>query len=102
MGASITTITIAGIVNLPKAPIPGFFRPSARVCDGGFMTTADAIIALELGHYRLREQIGGSAYGIIWRASGPQATRDVAIKLINREQMERAAGAARALDQRRQ
>ncbi|MYM25884.1 protein kinase [Duganella sp. FT135W] len=54
------------------------------------MTTADAIIALELGHYRLREQIGGSAYGIIWRASGPQTTRDVAIKLVNREQMARA------------
>lgn len=54
------------------------------------MTTADAIIALELGHYRLREQIGGSAYGIIWRASGPQASRDVAIKLINQEQMARA------------
>jgi len=54
------------------------------------MTTADAIIALELGHYRLREQIGGSAYGVIWRASGPQGTRDVAIKLINEEQMARA------------
>jgi serine/threonine-protein kinase len=59
------------------------------------MTTADAIIALELGHYRLREQIGGSAYGIIWRASGPQATRDVAIKLINQEQMARALPALR-------
>jgi serine/threonine-protein kinase len=59
------------------------------------MTTADAIIALELGHYRLREQIGGSAYGIIWRASGPQATRDVAIKLINQEQMARALPAQR-------
>jgi len=59
------------------------------------MTTADAIIALELGHYRLREQIGGSAYGIIWRATGPQATRDVALKLINREQMERAQPAQR-------
>jgi len=59
------------------------------------MTTAEAIIALELGHYRLREQIGGSAYGIIWRASGPQATRDVAIKLINREQMARALPAQR-------
>jgi serine/threonine protein kinase len=57
---------------------------------GENMTTADAIIALELGHYRLREQIGGSAYGIIWRATGPQATRDVAIKLINQQQMERA------------
>jgi serine/threonine-protein kinase len=59
------------------------------------MTTADAIIALELGHYRLREQIGGSAYGIIWRASGPQATRDVAIKLINQDQMARALPAQR-------
>jgi len=59
------------------------------------MTTTDAIIALELGHYRLREQIGGSAYGIIWRASGPPATRDVAIKLINREQMARALPAQR-------
>lgn len=59
------------------------------------MTTADAIIALELGHYRLREQIGGSAYGIIWRASGPPATRDVAVKFINREQMERALPAQR-------
>lgn len=59
------------------------------------MTTADAIISLELGHYRLREQIGGSAYGIIWRASGPQATRDVAIKLVNQEQMARALPAQR-------
>ncbi|MRW88790.1 protein kinase [Duganella sp. FT80W] len=59
------------------------------------MTTTDTIIALELGHYRLREQIGGSAYGIIWRASGPQATRDVAIKLVNQEQMARALPAQR-------
>ncbi len=59
------------------------------------MTSTDAIIALELGHYRLRAQIGGSAYGIIWRASGPPATRDVAIKLINREQMARALPAQR-------
>ncbi len=59
------------------------------------MTTADAIIALELGHYRLREQIAGSAYGIIWRASGPHATGDVAIKLINEEQMARALPAQR-------
>ncbi len=60
------------------------------------MTTADAIITLELGHYRLREQIGGSAYGVIWRANGPRATRDVAIKLINQQQMERALPAQRA------
>jgi hypothetical protein len=57
--------------------------------------TADAIIALELGHYRLREQIAGSAYGIIWRASGPNGTRDVAIKLINQDQMARALPAQR-------
>ncbi|NRR31809.1 protein kinase [Oxalobacteraceae bacterium] len=51
---------------------------------------SDSVIALELGHYRLREQIGGSAYGVIWRASGPRAGGDVALKLINQEQMERA------------
>ncbi|MBA5687921.1 serine/threonine-protein kinase [Rugamonas apoptosis] len=56
----------------------------------------DTIITLELGHYRLREQIGGSAYGVIWRASGPRATRDVAIKLINQEQMARALPEQRA------
>ncbi|MBA5637600.1 serine/threonine protein kinase [Duganella sp. LX20W] len=56
----------------------------------------DTIITLELGHYRLREQIGGSAYGVIWRASGPRATRDVAIKLINKEQMARALPEQRA------
>lgn len=59
------------------------------------MTTTDAIIALELGHYRLREQIGGSAYGIIWRATGPGPAGDVAIKLINQEQMARALPAQR-------
>ncbi|USX18558.1 serine/threonine protein kinase [Oxalobacteraceae bacterium OTU3REALA1] len=59
------------------------------------MTTTDAIIALELGQYRLREQIGGSAYGIIWRASGPGPAGDVAIKLINQEQMARALPAQR-------
>jgi eukaryotic-like serine/threonine-protein kinase len=56
----------------------------------------DTIITLELGHYRLREQIAGSAYGVIWRASGPRATRDVAIKLINQEQMARALPEQRA------
>lgn len=58
------------------------------------MTTAHAIIALERGHYRLREQIGGSAYGHIWRASGPHGG-DVAIKLINQQQMDRALPAQR-------
>ncbi|WP_317201897.1 protein kinase domain-containing protein [Janthinobacterium sp.] len=51
------------------------------------MLTAGAIITLERGHYRLREQIAGSAYGLIWRASGPHALREVALKLINEPQM---------------
>lgn len=54
------------------------------------MTTANAIIAMERGHYRLREQIGGSAYGHVWRASGPHGAGDVAVKLINQQQMDRA------------
>jgi serine/threonine-protein kinase len=48
------------------------------------------IITLELGHYQLREQIAGSAYGVIWRASGPHGTGDVALKLVNQGQMARA------------
>lgn len=54
------------------------------------MLTAGVIITLELGHYRLREQIAGSAYGVVWRASGPRGTQDVALKLVNQEQMARA------------
>ena len=60
------------------------------------MSASDTIITLELGHYRLREQIGGSAYGVVWRAEGPRGTRDVALKLINEAQMVRALPAQRA------
>lgn len=60
------------------------------------MTAADTIITLELGHYRLREQIAASAYGLVWRASGPRGTPDVALKLINRAQMDAAAPQLRA------
>jgi serine/threonine-protein kinase len=59
------------------------------------MTASDSIITLELGHYRLRERIGGSAYGVVWRAEGPRGTRDVALKLINEAQMARALPAQR-------
>lgn len=54
------------------------------------------IVTLELGHYRLRERIAGSAYGVVWRASGPRATQDVALKVINREQMALAQPQQRA------
>lgn len=47
------------------------------------------IVTLAAGHYRLREQLAGSAYGVVWRAEGA-AAGDVAIKLVNREQMTRA------------
>jgi serine/threonine protein kinase len=54
------------------------------------MLQAGAIITLEAGQYRLREPLAGSAYGVVWRAAGPRATPDVALKLINRAQMARA------------
>lgn len=54
------------------------------------------IIALELGHYRLLERIGGSAYGAVWRASGIAGhTRDVALKLVNQATMAQAPPALR-------
>lgn len=54
------------------------------------MPARDTVIALEKGHYRLAEQIGASVYGVLWRATGPGAGSDVALKLVNREQMARA------------
>ncbi len=60
------------------------------------MLTAGAIITLERGHYRLREQIAGSAYGVVWRASGPHGLRDVALKLVNEPQMAQAMPPQRA------
>ena len=52
------------------------------------MLEADAIITLGAGRYRLRERLGGSAYGVVWRAAGP--TGEVALKLVNTGQMARA------------
>lgn len=54
------------------------------------MLQADTIITLAGGPYRLREQLAGSAYGVVWRAAGP-AGAEVALKLINRAQMALAA-----------
>jgi serine/threonine protein kinase len=56
------------------------------------MLEADAQITLDGGHYRLRAALASSAYGVVWRASAPGG-HDVALKLINREQMARAAPA---------
>lgn len=50
------------------------------------------IITLTEGDYRLRARLAGSAYGIVWRATAPNGA-EVALKLINQEQMARADGA---------
>lgn len=48
----------------------------------------DTIITLQTGRYRLVQQLAGSAYGIVWRADSERG--EVALKLINREQMAQA------------
>ncbi|MRV72495.1 protein kinase [Duganella sp. FT92W] len=59
------------------------------------MDGCGTIIPLELGHYRLIERIGGSAYGAVWRAAAPAGTRDVALKLVNEAHMAQAHPALR-------
>lgn len=67
------------------------------------MDACGTIIALERGHYRLIERIGGSAYGAVWRAAGvqpgpavgPAGAADVALKLVNEVQMAQAQPALR-------
>jgi serine/threonine-protein kinase len=59
------------------------------------MVQQGSIVLLSRGQYRLREVLGGSAYGVVWRADAPGASGCVAIKLVNREQMSRAPAALR-------
>jgi serine/threonine-protein kinase len=51
------------------------------------MVEAGAVVTLEAGSYRLSAPLAGSAYGIVWRADTLPAGRQVALKLINRQQM---------------
>jgi serine/threonine protein kinase len=60
------------------------------------MQQAGDIITLAAGAYRLRERLAGSSYGVLWRADGPSVAGPVALKLVNREQMARAAAHQRA------
>ncbi|MBQ5964084.1 protein kinase [Massilia sp. ZL223] len=60
------------------------------------MVEAGSIVELAGGHYRLREALAGSAYGVVWRADAPGAGPGVALKLVNTEQMERAPAPLRA------
>jgi serine/threonine-protein kinase len=48
---------------------------------------------LARGQYRLCEALGGSAYGVVWRAEASGAS--VALKLVNTEQMARAPAGLR-------
>ncbi|TWI69560.1 serine/threonine-protein kinase [Pseudoduganella lurida] len=54
------------------------------------MPDQTTFLTLARGPYRLREQIGASVYGTIWRAEGPAGSPDVALKRINEAQMARA------------
>jgi serine/threonine protein kinase len=54
------------------------------------MDKADDVVVLAGGHYRLQAQLGGSAYGLVWRAQPVGGGPDVALKLVNAEQMARA------------
>jgi serine/threonine-protein kinase len=60
------------------------------------MYEAGSIVELAGGHYRLREPLAGSAYGVVWRADAPGAGPGVALKLVNIAQMERAPAELRA------
>jgi serine/threonine protein kinase len=59
------------------------------------MVQSGDIVTLGAGHYRLQAQLAESSYGVVWRAErdglGP-----VAVKLVNRAQMERAEPLLRA------
>lgn len=52
------------------------------------------IVSLGKGQYRLRQQLAGSSYGLIWLAER-DGVGPVALKLVNRAQMERADPALR-------
>jgi serine/threonine-protein kinase len=59
------------------------------------MVQSGDIVTLGAGHYRLQAQLAESSYGVVWRAErdglGP-----VALKLVNRAQMDRAEPVLRA------
>jgi eukaryotic-like serine/threonine-protein kinase len=57
---------------------------------GGGMLQQHDSITLDAGTYRLERQLARSAYGVVWQARDGAGSPDVALKLINRAQMERA------------
>ena len=59
------------------------------------MAGSGDIVALAKGHYQLCEQLACSAYGVLWRARR-EGLGEVALKLVNREQMARAEAGVQA------
>jgi serine/threonine-protein kinase len=59
------------------------------------MVQSGDIVTLKGGHYRLHAQLAGSSYGTVWRAER-DGVGAVALKLVNRSQMERAEPALHA------
>jgi len=54
------------------------------------MVQQGTIVTMARGQYRLRTPLGGSAYGVVWRAEALGMGTDVAVKLVNTDQMARA------------
>jgi serine/threonine protein kinase len=63
---------------------------------GSSMVEAGDIITLAAGAWRLRAPLGGSSYGLLWRADSVLTGAPAAIKLVNRAQMARALPPQRA------
>ena len=59
------------------------------------MVQQGSIVSLARGQYRLCERLGGSAYGVVWRAERAGSGGCVAVKLVNTMQMDRAPAALR-------
>jgi len=59
------------------------------------MVQSGDIVTLGAGHYRLCAQLAQSSYGVVWRAERA-GLGQVALKLVNRVQMEQAEPALRA------
>lgn len=57
------------------------------------MLQAGQVVPLAAGAYRLRRQLAGSSYGVVWEAES--ASRNVALKLVNRPRMAQALPAQR-------
>lgn len=57
------------------------------------MVQQGTIVSMARGQYRLCEALGGSAYGVVWRAEAQGGS--VAVKLVNTGQMARAPAALR-------